>query len=66
LKITHDILSAALDGYEAEKKRNPLRPNVLSHGKITLSGPQSCTGTVTANSISMTCTPGMCEVTLAR
>lgn len=33
---------------------------------ITLSGPQSCTGTVMANSISMMCTPGTCDVTLSR
>jgi hypothetical protein len=33
---------------------------------LTLNGPQSCTGTVMANSISMMCTPGTCDVTLSR
>ena len=35
-------------------------------GKVVLSGPQSCTGTASASSISMTCTPGTCPVKLAR
>jgi hypothetical protein len=33
---------------------------------VVLTGPQSCTGMATATSISMTCTPGTCQVTLAR
>jgi hypothetical protein len=33
---------------------------------VVLSGPQSCTGTASASSISMTCTPGTCPVKLAR
>jgi hypothetical protein len=40
--------------------------SVTADGKITLSGPQSCTGTATAQSVSMVCTPGTCDVTLAR
>jgi hypothetical protein len=39
---------------------------VTSDGMLSLSGPQSCTGTVTASSISMVCTPGTCDVKLAR
>jgi hypothetical protein len=39
---------------------------VASDGKLTLSGPQSCVGTAGANSISMSCTPGTCSVTLTR
>ena len=44
---------------------NGFAGTVTSDGKVSLSGPQSCTGTVTASSISMTCTPGTCDVTLA-
>jgi hypothetical protein len=39
---------------------------VTNDGMLSLSGPQSCAGTVTASSISMICTPGTCDVTLAR
>jgi hypothetical protein len=39
---------------------------LTSDGKVSLSGPQSCSGTVTASAISMSCTPGTCPVTLAR
>jgi len=38
---------------------------VTADGKITLSGPQSCTGTVAA-AISLSCTPGTCTVSLTR
>ena len=40
--------------------------SVTSGGKITLSGPQSCTGTATATSVSMNCTPDPCPVKLSR
>lgn len=39
---------------------------VTAAGGISLSGPQSCTGTASATAVSMTCTPGSCEVELAR
>jgi hypothetical protein len=39
---------------------------LTTDAKITLSGPQTCTGTVTASSISMMCTPGTCDVALSR
>jgi len=39
---------------------------VTADAKISLSGPQSCTGTAGATSISMSCTPGICAVTLSR
>ncbi|MGH7296410.1 MAG: hypothetical protein ACRELB_15840 [Polyangiaceae bacterium] len=35
-------------------------------GNITLGGPQTCTGKGSATSFAMTCTPGTCQVTLAR
>ncbi|HEY1533799.1 MAG TPA: hypothetical protein VGF76_07260 [Polyangiaceae bacterium] len=44
---------------------NQFMGSVTSDDKITLSGPQSCTGTVSASEISMVCTPGTCTVTLA-
>jgi len=40
--------------------------SVTADGEITLSGPQSCTGTATATSVSMNCTPDPCPVKLAR
>jgi hypothetical protein len=40
--------------------------SVTSAGKITLSGPQSCTGSATESAVTMTCTPGTCVVKLAR
>jgi len=40
--------------------------SVTTDGKITLSGAQSCTGTATASSVSMSCTPAPCAVKLAR
>jgi hypothetical protein len=40
--------------------------SVTTDGKITLSGPQSCTGSASADAISMSCTPGACNVTLVR
>ena len=42
------------------------RGSVATDGKITLSGPQSCTGTATASSVSMDCTPAPCPVKLSR
>ncbi len=40
--------------------------NVTSAGAITLSGPQSCTGTATETTVNMSCTPAPCEVVLGR
>jgi len=40
--------------------------NVTAGGMITLSGPQSCTGTASASAIAMSCTPTPCPVKLAR
>jgi hypothetical protein len=40
--------------------------SLTSDGKIALSGPQTCTGTATASSVSMNCTPDPCPVQLAR
>ncbi len=34
--------------------------------KVTLSGPQTCSGTASDTAISLTCTPGTCAVTLSR
>jgi len=39
---------------------------VTTDGKITLSGPQDCTGTATTTSVSMNCTPDPCPVKLSR
>jgi len=40
--------------------------SVSAQGKITLSGPQTCTGTASATSVSMSCTPEPCPVKLSR
>jgi len=40
--------------------------SVTPGGKITLNGPQSCSGTATSTSVSMNCTPDPCPVKLAR
>jgi hypothetical protein len=45
---------------------NGFTGTVTSDDKISVSGPQSCTGTASASSISMSCTPGTCTVTLSR
>jgi hypothetical protein len=45
---------------------NGFTGTVSENGKLTISGPQSCTGTATVSSISMTCTPGTCQVVLER
>jgi hypothetical protein len=39
---------------------------VAADGKITLAGPQSCTGTAATGTLSLSCTPGTCIVTLTR
>jgi hypothetical protein len=39
--------------------------SVTNDDKISLSGPQTCSGTVSATTIAMTCTPNTCTVTLA-
>ena len=40
--------------------------SVTSTGQITLSGPQSCTGSASSTAVNMICSPGTCEVVLAR
>jgi hypothetical protein len=45
---------------------NGFTGSVTADNKVTLSGPQSCTGTASSTSITMSCTPGTCTVTLAR
>lgn len=45
---------------------NGFTGTVTEAGKITLSGPQSCTGDASATAVTMSCTPGTCTVTLAR
>jgi hypothetical protein len=45
---------------------NGFSGHVDDGGKLSLSGPQSCTGNAAASQISLTCTPGTCVVTLAR
>jgi hypothetical protein len=45
---------------------NGFTGSVSAGGGITLGGPQSCTGTVSSSSITMTCTPGTCSVALSR
>lgn len=45
---------------------NGFTGSVGADGTITLSGPQSCTGNRSGNSISLSCTPGTCAVTLTR
>jgi hypothetical protein len=45
---------------------NGFMGTITSGGNITLTGAQSCTGSATASAISMSCTPGTCDVTLAR
>jgi hypothetical protein len=39
---------------------------VAADGTVTLSGPQTCSGSVSQSSISLSCTPGTCAVALAR
>ncbi|HEY3256820.1 MAG TPA: hypothetical protein VGJ91_22850 [Polyangiaceae bacterium] len=45
---------------------NQFSGSVTADGKISLSGPQSCTGTATASAVSMNCSPGTCVVKLSR
>jgi hypothetical protein len=45
---------------------NGFMGSVTTDGKISLTGPQSCSGTASPTSIMMTCTPGTCVVTLGR
>jgi hypothetical protein len=45
---------------------NGFTATVTTDNKISVSGPQTCSGTVAGNSIAMTCTPGTCSVTLSR
>jgi hypothetical protein len=49
--------AAPFDGFSAAVKED---------GKISVSGPQTCSGDVNANTISLSCTPGTCDVTLTR
>jgi hypothetical protein len=39
---------------------------VLADGSLTLSGPQSCTGTSADKALNLMCTPGSCTVKLTR
>jgi hypothetical protein len=43
---------------------NGFTGSVTSDDKISLSGPQTCSGTVSDTAITMTCTPGTCTVAL--
>jgi hypothetical protein len=45
---------------------NGFTGTVTADDKLTVTGPQQCTGTATASAIQMSCTPGTCTVTLAR
>ncbi|HVW27510.1 MAG TPA: hypothetical protein VHC69_19230 [Polyangiaceae bacterium] len=45
---------------------NGFTGSVGADGSITLSGPQSCSGTVSQDSISLSCTPSPCDVALSR
>ncbi|HET9932752.1 MAG TPA: hypothetical protein VFQ35_18740 [Polyangiaceae bacterium] len=45
---------------------NGFSGQVTADGAVTLSGPQSCTGSVANDAIDLTCTPGTCLVTLSR
>ncbi|MFO0669006.1 MAG: hypothetical protein U0235_05155 [Polyangiaceae bacterium] len=45
---------------------NGFTGTIDSAGKVTLSGPQSCTGNVQGSGITMACTPGTCAVELAK
>ncbi|HYQ45473.1 MAG TPA: hypothetical protein VER11_25980 [Polyangiaceae bacterium] len=49
--------SAPFDGFSG---------SVTTDGKITVGGPQDCTGTATTSAITMNCTPSTCVVKLAR
>ena len=40
--------------------------SVDAAGKITLGGPQTCTGSATTSAITLNCSPGTCVVKLAR
>jgi len=39
---------------------------VTADCKVTIAGPQTCTGNATASAITMACTPGTCSVTLSK
>jgi hypothetical protein len=39
---------------------------VASDGKLTLSGPQTCSGTASSSVIDLRCTPGTCSVKLTK
>lgn len=45
---------------------NGFTGQVSADGGVTLSGPQSCSGTFANDAIDLTCTPGTCLVTLSR
>ncbi len=40
--------------------------SVTQDDKISLTGPQTCSGSATTDAVSMMCTPGNCTVVLAR
>jgi hypothetical protein len=45
---------------------NAFNGSVGTDGTVTLSGPQNCTGKAAGSSISLSCTPGTCDVALSR
>jgi hypothetical protein len=49
--------SAPFDGFSA---------SVSEDGAVSVSGPQTCTGNATQNTITLDCTPGDCSVTLTK
>lgn len=53
----HLTFAAPFDGFTG---------TVGTDGKLSVTGPQSCTGTSNASSLSMSCTPGACSVSLTR
>lgn len=45
---------------------NAFTGQVAADGKVSLSGPQTCTGTLADDTIELACTPGTCPVVLTR
>jgi hypothetical protein len=45
---------------------NGFTGSVTADSKVTIAGPQTCSGTASTSSIALSCTPGMCSVTLSR
>jgi hypothetical protein len=49
--------AAPFDGFTA---------TAASDGKLTVSGPQTCSGTASSSELTLTCTPGTCVVKLSK